>query len=179
MLQITNRYFVSVNMNTCLGEFIDPSKSATRPFGSVKCIPVHVAGKPSTPIGTEIDIEFTVKWTQYQWMNPQSELNTISSDGAPVVSKMIFSNLHSGISSHEMDYKAPGIRVVYSIRPIANEHEPNEFIRNTAGNNGDIRPTDTLKVFCFTKAPPTVCTQITKSILELPVHTERKNKLHC
>jgi hypothetical protein len=120
-----------------------------------------------------------MRWTQYQWINSLSQLCTIPSDTIPVVSKILFSNLHSGLSTLEMNYEPNGIRVKYDVHQAENTFHPNAFIDNTLGHNGDLRPVDTIKVFCYTKAPPTMCTQLTKFVSEIPVTSERENSLHC
>jgi hypothetical protein len=169
MLQIITLCVVPTSMSI--------SKPHTTQLG-LQQIPVQVS-KPKTS-ATQLHIEFTLRWTQYQWMNKLSQLNTIPcDDGVPVVSKVIISNLHSGLSSVEMDYKPGGIRVVYKVHQLTDDFEPNEFTTNTAGNNGDVRPVDAIKMFCFTKAPPTICSQLTKTITEIPVQTQRANNLHC
>jgi hypothetical protein len=128
---------------------------------------------------TEMNIEFTMKWTQYEWLDAQSQLNTIPCDNFPVVSKAIFTNLHSGLPVVEREYVSGGIRVEYNLLQMDQEPEPNEFINNTLGLNGDTRPVDTVKVFCFTKSPPTVKSALTAIPSEIPVTTEKENNLHC
>jgi hypothetical protein len=155
------------------------SKPKVTQLGLVKPIPVQIMKPLNSAIATELHIEFTLKWDQYQWLNKLSQLNTIPCDDVPVVSKVFLSNLHSGLSTVEMAYTPGGIRVVYNIHELQDDCEPNEFITNTTGNNGDLRPVDAIKMFCFSKAPPTVCTQLTKTITETPVKTERANNLHC
>jgi hypothetical protein len=141
-------------------------------------VPVQVI-ESAVATGTELDVEFWLKWTQYQWMNAQSQLNTIPCDSAPIVSKVLLQNLHSGLTTLEIDYKPNGIHVVYHIRPSVQNYPHNDFIKNTLGHNGDVRPVDTIKMFCFTKSPPTIGTQLTHSKNDAEVTTETKNSLHC
>jgi len=37
---------------------------------------------------------------------------------------MFFPNLHSGLSSVEMDYQSCGVRVLYSVCPLTDDYEP-------------------------------------------------------
>jgi hypothetical protein len=137
---------------------------------------------PTNANGSKIYVEFNLRWTAYQWMGKNQLVNTITSDAAPVVSKVMCHNLSDGLTYSSVDYTPGGVRVVYAIDRVnatGNQAQENPYLMGTEGVFGNVCPVSTLKFNLFSKRPDTMVNLVAKKDCAVsPVPFARPNDLH-